>query len=405
MDLLSSRPFWPIQDGLPAVFPPLERHADCDVAIIGAGMSGAMLACLLAEAGLDVVVLDRREAAHGSSAGNTGLMLYELDEPLHRLTQRIGREAAERAFRRCRAAIDGLERLVKKSRLECGFARRASLYLAATPDHVPRLEKEFAARKAAGLAVDWWSRSRLREESSLPHAAALCSRGAAELDAYRLAYGLLLDAQAHGARIHDRTEVTARKLRAHGVELSTSRGARVRARCLIVASGYEAENFLPKRLGSLHSTFAFATEPVAEFSGWPASRCLLWDSGDPYLYLRTTPDNRVIMGGYDEPFRDPRTRDRLLPAKITALKRRFRQFFPRIPLEIASGWAGTFGITVDGLPYIGQHPAVPHTWFVLGFGGNGTTFSVIAAELIRDALLGHADPDSDIFGFQRAGIF
>lgn len=403
MDLLSSRPFWPIRDGLPATFPPLAVSTTCDVAIVGSGLSGAMLACLLSEAGFDVVVLDRREAAHGSTAGNTGLMLYELDEPLHRLARRVGRDFAERAFRRCRAAIDGLERMVRKSRLECGFARKPSLYLAATSAHVPRLRREYEARRAAGLEAEWWPRRKIRAESSLPHAAGILSAGAAELDPYRLAYGLLLQAQGKGGRIHDRTEVTGRKFLPRGVELSTSRGARVRARHLVVATGYEGARFLPERFGALHSTFALASEPVVAFPGWPANRCVIWDTGNPYLYLRTTADGRAIIGGYDEPFRDPRARDRLLSAKVAALKRRFRQFFPKIPLEVASEWAGTFGTTADGLPFIGQHPKVPHTWFVLGFGGNGTTFSLIAAETIRDALLGRRDPDAEIFGFARCG--
>src|SRR5438874_11060052 len=98
MDLLSSRPFWPLRDGLPATFPPLAANTECDVAIVGGGISGAMIAFLLVEAGLDVVLLDRREVAHGSTAGNTGLLLYELDETLHRLARRFGRAAAERAY-------------------------------------------------------------------------------------------------------------------------------------------------------------------------------------------------------------------------------------------------------------------------------------------------------------------
>lgn len=405
MDLLSSHPFWPIQDGLPTTFPPLTENATCEVAIIGAGLSGAMLACVLAEAGIDVVVLDRREAAHGSTAGNTGLMLYELDEPLHRLTRRLGRDVAERAFRRCRRAIDELERMVKKSRLECGFARKPSLYVAATPAHVPRLQREFEARVAAGLEAEWWPRARIRRESTLPHAAAIFSPGAAQLDPYRLGYGLLLRAQSEGARIHDRTEVTKHRFLRHGVELTTARGTRLRARQLIVATGYESARFLPEPYGDLHSTFALVSEPMEEFPGWPAERCLIWDTAEAYLYLRTTPDGRVIMGGYDEPFRDPAARDRMLAAKVVALRRRFRQFFPRIPLEVASAWAGTFGTTEDGLPFIGQHPNVPHTWFVQGFGGNGTTFIVIAAEMMRDALLGRADPDEEIFGFRRCEAY
>ena len=177
----------------------------------------------------------------------------------------------------------------------------------------------------------------------------------------------------------------------------------MRARWMVVATGYESERFLPHRVGALHCTFAVVSEPLAagEFSGWPADRCLLWDTADPYLYLRITDDHRALIGGYDEPFDGPEARDRMLKRKATALRRRFRQFFPEIPFEPAMAWAGTFGVTPSGLPLIGRHPQVPHTWFALGFGGNGLTFSLIAAEMIRQALLGDVDPDLELFGFAR----
>jgi glycine/D-amino acid oxidase-like deaminating enzyme len=140
---------------------------------------------------------------------------------------------------------------------------------------------------------------------------------------------------------------------------------------------------------------------VEEFRGWPANRGLIWDSADPYCYLRTTADGRAIIGGFDEPFRDPKARDRLLTAKTRQLRRRFHAWFPHIPFEVDTSWAGTFGVTTDGLPFIGQHRSVPHTWFALGFGGNGTTFSLIAAEVIRAALRGKTDPDAALFGFER----
>ena len=401
MDLLSSRPFWPVRDGLPAAFPPLARSAECEVAIIGGGVSGALTAWFLAEAGFDVVLVDRREVAHGSTAGNTGLMLYEPDEPLHRLARRFGRARAERAFRRCRDAIGTMEKLARKLPLACELARKKTLLVAAAASHVPLLERELAARRAAGFAVEWWPRRRIAAESTLPHAAGILSHDAAQLDAYRLTYGLLLAARAQGARIHDRTAVTRWKFHPHDVELVTARGGRLRARHLVVAAGYESGRFLPRPLGELRSTFAIASEPLAGFPGWPADRCLIWDTADPYRYLRTTADNRAIIGGYDEPFRDPRARDRLLGAKTRLLQRRLRAFFPRIAFELATGWAGTFGVTRDGLPCIGQHRDVPHTWFALGFGGNGIVFALVAAEIIRAEISGGRDPDAELFGFDR----
>ena len=141
MNLLSPRPFWPIRDGLPAVFPALQEDARCDVAIIGAGVSGALSAQALAKAGLDTVVLDRREVAHGSTSGSTSLLQYELDEPLHRLARRWGREKAERCYQRCGDAIDDVEKAARAARVECGFSRRASLLLASRASHVSRLRR------------------------------------------------------------------------------------------------------------------------------------------------------------------------------------------------------------------------------------------------------------------------
>lgn len=403
MNLLSSFPYWPIKDGLPASFPPLDRHVSCDVAIIGAGITGALMAWHLAEAGISTVVLDRREAAHGSTAGSTALLQYEIDLPLHRLERTLGVARARRAYHGCLGAVHGLGLLVQQLKLDCGFAPKGSLLLARNRAHVPALHHEFLARQAAGLPVEWWSRGKLARRSSLPQPAAIFSLpgSAAQVDAYALAYGLLTAAQRRGAAVHDRTTVTRQHRTPRGVELVTDRGRRVRARWLVVASGYEADQFLPEKVTTLHSTYALASEPVADFTGWPADQPVIWETGDPYLYLRTTPDHRIIMGGYDEPFRDPVARDRLLGRKLAALRRRFAQLFPRLPLNVATAWAGTFGKTKDGLPFIGEHPAAPRTWFALGYGGNGITYSLLAAELFRERVTEGFTRDSDLYGFAR----
>ena len=401
MKLLSSQPFWPIRDGLPATYPPLERDVRCDVAIVGGGITGALVAWHLVAAGIDAIVLDRREVAHGSTAGSTSLLRYEIDEPLYKLAQEIGVDRAARSYRRCCDAIDAIARLVKKLHLHCGFERKSSLLLASQRSHVGALRKEFDARRAAGFDVAWWSRARLLAESSLPQPAAIHSSEGAQVDAYLLTHGLLAAARKRGAQIHDRTAVTRTRFHSRGVELQTSRGCSVRARRLVVASGYEAGSFLPESVTELHSTFAIISEPLKRFTGWPADRCLIWETARPYVYLRTTDDHRAIIGGYDEPFRDPTTRDRMLPAKSAALQRRFRQFFPRIPFEQSGAWAGTFAETAHGLPYIGRHAKVPHTWFALGYGGNGITYSLLAAELIRDQMLGRVNRDEELFGFER----
>ena len=108
-----------------------------------------------------------------------------------------------------------------------------------------------------------------------------------------------------------------------------------------------------------------------------------------------------MIGGYDEPFRNARARDRGVGAKSGALQRRLRRLFPAMTFEVASAWSGTFGTSHDGLPVIGRCPTQPHTWFALGFGGNGITFSIIAGQLIRAGILGEGDPDAELYGFER----
>jgi len=404
MKLLSDQPFWPIQDGLPASYPPLDRNVRTDVVIIGAGITGALVAWHLANAGIETVVIDRREVAHGSTAGSTALLQYEIDLPLYELTKRLGIVRATRAYRECLNAIHELARLVKRLKIDCGFEYKGSLLLASERSHLTRLRREYDARREAGFKVAWWTQADLSRRSSLPQPAAIFSspREAAHVDAYALTYGLLASAAQQGVKIYDQTTVVRKQISSRGVELFTNRGAKIRAKWLVVASGYEADQFLPEPVTTLHSTFALASEPLEKLPGWPAGGPVIWETADPYIYLRTTSDGRIIMGGYDEPFRDPVRRDRLLPSKAGILLRRFRQLFPDIPIEVATAWAGTFGKTKDGLPFIGQHPAVPHTWFALGYGGNGITYSLIAAKLFLERLTTRRrGRDAALYGFER----
>jgi glycine/D-amino acid oxidase-like deaminating enzyme len=211
---------------------------------------------------------------------------------------------------------------------------------------------------------------------------------------------LLRQAARLGARIYDRTVVEKYEPGVDAVRLQTNRGSKVIAKHAVFATGYESQEFLPRRIVKLKSTYALATEPLTEFPGW-WERCLIWETSRPYIYLRTTDDDRALVGGADDPFRNPARRDRLVNRKTDQLAKRFAEMFPAIELEVAYRWAGTFGETKDGLPYIGQIRQMPHCHFALGFGGNGITYSLIAAEIIRDALLGRPNANARLFRFDR----
>ena len=65
---------------------------------------------------------------------------------------------------------------------------------------------------------------------------------------------------------------------------------------------------------ALHSTFAAISEPIDPFPPWPG-RCLIWETARPYFYLRTTADNRVIIGGGDVPYATDHRRDGMIRRK------------------------------------------------------------------------------------------
>ena len=90
-----------------------------------------------------------------------------------------------------------------------------------------------------------------------------------------------------------------------------------------------------------------------------------------------------------------------MPEKSKSLERSFTKLFPEITFKTDFRWAGTFASTKDGLPYIGSIRQRPHTYFALGFGGNGITFSAIAAGIIKDMLIGKKNKDAEIFKFDR----
>lgn len=400
MDLVSPQPFWPLKNGLLGIYPPLRESVRCDVVILGGGISGALMAERLSEEGLDVVLVEKRDAGAGSTSASTALLQYEIDTPLVELTKLYGVTKAERAYRLCHDSIDEIEHLVDKLDVECAFQRKKSVYLATRRRDAKPLREECAARQAAGIAVEYLEEADISARFSFSREAALVSTQGAELDCFVLTHALLKRSAKNGARIFDKTIIEKNESSETGVRLTTDRGCVIQAKHAVLATGYESQDFLPRRVVALKSTYALASEPLDAFPGW-WEQCLLWETARPYLYLRTTNDRRALVGGEDDDFRNPARRDASVDRKTDRIAEKFRELFPAIELDIAFRWAGTFGETKDGLAYIGTVRQMPRCHFVLGFGGNGITYSVIAAGLVRDAILGRANSDAEIFRFDR----
>jgi glycine/D-amino acid oxidase-like deaminating enzyme len=239
----------------------------------------------------------------------------------------------------------------------------------------------------------------LRERFGIARAAALLGYGNLAIDPRRVTLALLKSAIARGAKIFAPVEIVDVDPRRKGVIATAASGRRIHCRHLVFATGYELPHAVPRKGHKIVSTWAIATVRQPRHL-WP-EQCLIWEASEPYLYLRTTPDGRIICGGEDEDFSDEAARDALLARKTATLQRKLKRLIRNADTTVEFAWTGSFGSSTTGLPTIGQVAKLSNCWVALGYGGNGTTYSRIAADIICGALTGHPDADADLYDFSR----
>lgn len=398
LDLRTGDPVWLSYGSRRPVSRRLTRDIDTDVLVVGMGISGAMVADLLSEAGHQVTIIDRRGPMFGSTPATTALIQYEVDTPLTMLGDRIGKDKAVRAWRRARLAVGNLRDRIDELGAPCHMRAAPTLYLAGNVLTGGALRAEAEARRAAGLPARYLTKGGLREEFGLTRDGAIVSHGNLALDPVKLTGALLRAAKARGANLYAPEEMRSFSEGRDGVTIETVSGRSIRARHLVLATGYELANGEPNRRHRIISTWAIATPPQRKSALWPGAG-LIWEASDPYLYLRVTQDNRIICGGEDEDFQDEAARDAKLPAKTARLRQKLAKLLPEIDPTPEFAWAGSFGDTTTGLPLIGPLPGKSRVFSLMGYGGNGVTWSRIGAELITTALAGGTDSDADLFVF------
>jgi glycine/D-amino acid oxidase-like deaminating enzyme len=370
-----------------------------DVIVVGSGISGALIAQSLAAQKLSVAVVDRRTPLGGSTPASTALLQYEIDTPLSKLSDEIGKERAQRVWRRSKLALDSLRERTRYIGIDADCRNRDSLYLEGNELGPQELHREYLARREAGFETTHLDREQVRKRFGIKNRTALMSYDNMEADPRRLAAGFLREAIRLGAHLYSPYEIASATTSSVGVTLETTEGRTLKAKSVVFASGYEWVKGIPKKGHSIASTWAIATKPQLRRL-WP-ERCFIWEASDPYLYMRISPDNRVICGGCDEDFADAKTRDTLMEAKVTTICKQLGALFPRLDTRPEFKWCGNFGKSRTGTPTIGPIPRMKNCYAVMGFGGNGITFSMLAAQIITAMVLGYEDPDSDLFSFNR----
>lgn len=401
MNLKSNEPFWLVKNGLVNAYPSLREDVSCDVLVVGGGITGSLIAHQCVEDGYDVVLIDKREIANGSTSATTSMLQYEIDVPLYELIELIGEEGAVASYKACADAIDKLNKICKQINSKSGFKKKESLYFASYKKDLGWLKNEYEARKKAGFNVKWLEPDEVLKKYQLEQTqGGIISDQGASVDAFRLTHDILAFNIKRGLRVFDKTEVEEVKYNSRSCEAMINTGARLKAKKIVYCVGYESASMIKEKFVDLISTYAIVSEIKTRLPKQHTD-ALIWNTTTPYIYLRTTDDGRYLIGGEDEEFQNPLKRDELIAKKEERLLKLFKKHLPHIDFHLDFSWAGTFGETKDGLPYIDSHKDFKHSYFVLGFGGNGITFSVTGMEMTSAWLKGKKHQLDQWFRFGR----
>ena len=190
-----------------ARYPVLRGHQQTDVAIVGGGLTGAMIAQAFAEHGTSVIVVDAARVGEGSTAASTALLLQEPDHDLEALSRRYDSRTARLIWRRSREAARDFVHAIRRLKIACDLREVPSLYYTLSQERAKVLQRELKKRRAARLGGEWLDEDALLRASGIHGAGAIKTAGNAQLNPLRACIGFLSVARKDGASIYERTTI------------------------------------------------------------------------------------------------------------------------------------------------------------------------------------------------------
>jgi gamma-glutamylputrescine oxidase len=364
-------------------FPPLAGEVAADVCVIGGGYTGLSAALHLAEAGLDVVLLEAQRVGWGASGRNGGQLGSGQRQDQDWLERAFGQSRAHALWDLAEEAKALVKALIARHAIACDlkpgiiYAAHKAAYAPEYQAYAEKLARDYACAEAEPLdrpAIE----ARLGTRA---YHGGMLDRGAAHLNPLAFALGLARAAQAAGARIHERSRVEAL-----APDVRTAAG-RVRARFTVLAANGYLGGLAPAVAARVMpiNNFIVATEPLGEARARELIRddVAVADSRFVVNYFRLTPDRRLLFGGGE-------SYGWRFPADIAAVVRpRMLAIYPQLAgARIEHAWGGTLAITVNRLPAFQR--LGPTTFSAAGYSGHGLALATLAGKLIAEAVQGTA---------------
>lgn len=378
----------------------LTEDIETDVAIVGGGVTGAILGYYFSKANIHAVILEKERIAHGSTSITTSLLQYELDSNARELEEYTTLDNVITSYKLGLKALDEIEEFIKEYGNKCKYEKKDTLLYTSKECEVKEMKEEYEIRKNAGIDVKYISEE--NNPFSLDLKAGVYGVNAgAQLDPYEYTHQLLDVSCNMGLKVYENTEVMEIAYGKDEVEIITSFGYKVKAKKVIIATGYNTQRFTKRNFGVKTVTYNIATKSVKSFDGW-FNKVLIRDNCDPYNYFRTTYDNRIIAGGEDVDFYTNIENEKLAKEKYSILLNRIKNMFPNIKdIEIDYEYCGGFISSQDNLGYIGEDPNHKNLWFCLGYGANGILFAILGGMMLSKLYKNEIDENLKLFKVDR----
>ena len=378
----------------------LTEDIETDVAIVGGGVTGAILGYYFSKANIHAVILEKERIAHGSTSITTSLLQYELDSNARELEEYTTLDNVITSYKLGLKALDEIEEFIKEYVNKCKYEKKDTLLYTSKECEVKEMKEEYEIRKNAGIDVKYISEE--NNPFSLDLKAGVYGVNAgAQLDPYEYTHQLLDVSCNMGLKVYENTEVMEIAYGKDEVEIITSFGYKVKAKKVIIATGYNTQRFTKRNFGVKTVTYNIATKSVKSFDGW-FNKVLIRDNCDPYNYFRTTYDNRIIAGGEDVDFYTNIKNEKLAKEKYSILLNRIKNMFPNIKdIEIDYEYCGGFISSQDNLGYIGEDPNHKNLWFCLGYGANGILFAILGGMMLSKLYKNEIDENIKLFKVDR----
>lgn len=376
-------------------FPPLAGNLKTDVCVIGAGIAGLTSAYLLSREGRQVVLID----ALGIGAGETGRTtahFFPPDEWYVDVEKGFGIDCARLIADSFAKAVNLVESIIQTEHIDCEFERLDGYLYALPGNGFTELDKEYDAARRVGVDVQLLDRI-----PGLSFDTGTCVRYKNQAQFHPLKYlnGLAQAFIRNGGKIYGATRALSIEGNSE-VQTVFTTGGNIEAKSVVVATNTPFNDRVvmhTKQAG--YRTYVIGVR-VPKGS---VPRILLWDTGDPYYYVRLeTPDpaadhDVLIVGGADHKV----GQDAHPEHRYDEIEQWTREHFP-MAQAVEFRWSGEVMEPSDGPAYLGRNPMDDENVYIItGDSGNGMTHCTIGAMLVNDLIAGRENPWQSIYDPSR----